>query len=382
MRVLHVVPSFYPAVRYGGPIRSVLEMCLHLSRLGCEVRVLTTDANGEVRLTREQQHDPVLEGMDVRFCRRYGHGMISPQLGWRVFDDVNWADVIHLTAVYNFATLPTLLSVRRSGKPLVWSPRGTLQRWKGSRRVTVKTIWEGACRVVMPTSGVALHVTSEDEAAESGRRLRKASTHVIPNGVEIPPLAPPAACDGVLKLLFIGRLDPKKGIENLIAAVSGMIGQDWPKWRLRIAGDGDPEYISGLREMAARDGLRDRIEFAGHLEGEDKERTFAESDAVIVPSYTENFGMVIAEALAHARPVIASTGTPWREIQKRGCGFWVENDPGSLRSAIESIGCSDRLAMGIRGREWMIEEFSWERQARRMLSLYESLLAKNNRSQR
>src|SRR5437879_2953770 len=129
MRILHVVPSFYPAVHYGGPIYSVLQLCLNLKKLGCEVKVLTTDANGSKRLTPKQQRDPLVHPLQVEYCRRLGGGMAAPTLLHRIHKESAWADVIHLTAVYNFPTFPTLLSARLHRRPLVWSPRGTLQRW-------------------------------------------------------------------------------------------------------------------------------------------------------------------------------------------------------------------------------------------------------------
>src|SRR3982751_2277602 len=141
MRILHVVPTFYPAVCYGGPIYSVLQLCRNLSDLGHEVRVITTDANGKTRLSPEEQRDATLKGMQVRFCPRVGTGMVAPSLLKCVMEEAKWADLIHLTAVYNFSTIPTVVAARWAGKPLVWSPRGALQRWSGSRRVSAKNLW-------------------------------------------------------------------------------------------------------------------------------------------------------------------------------------------------------------------------------------------------
>ena len=211
MRVLHVVPSFYPATCYGGPIHSVLSLCNGLTQKGCEVRVLTTDANGESRLTAKEQNDPTLRLLDVRFCRRIGRGMISPSLLRKLSQDAKWADLIHLTAVYSFPTFPTLLAARLLQKPLVWSPRGTLQRWSGSRRLLFKTVWNSACKVVVPHN-TALHVTSLEEGRESSPQVGHLAYRVIPNGVDVPPPPMLSKDDGVLKLLFIGRLDPMKGI--------------------------------------------------------------------------------------------------------------------------------------------------------------------------
>lgn len=373
MRVLHVVPSFYPAVGYGGPIHSLLHLCLNLKGLGCEVKVLTTDAHRDFRLTLNQQRDPLLSTLKVQFCRRIGRGTIAPQLLRRLSEEIAWADVIHLTAVYNFPTLPTLFAARQSGKPLVWSPRGTLQRWAGSRHVLAKAFWEFTCRMLLPRR-TALHLTSEEEAAESAPRLGNPTAWVIPNGVDIPLLPTPPPNDGVLKLLFIGRLDPKKGIENLIEATSIFSRLKLADWRLRIAGEGDPDYVAGLHALASDAGVSSRVEFCGHLDGECKHRAFANSDIVVVPSHTENFGLVVAEALAHARPVIAGRGTPWREVESRGCGLWVNNDPPSLASGIQKLCRCDRAAMGRRGRDWMNSSFTWQERARCMLSLYERLV--------
>jgi glycosyltransferase involved in cell wall biosynthesis len=373
MKLLHVVPSFYPAVCYGGPIHSVLNLCLSLRKLGCEIRVLTTDANGDRRLTQTQQKDAAIQPLQVQFCRRLGDGMIAPRLLQRLSVEGAWADVIHLTAVYNFSTWPTLLAARFRRKPLVWSPRGTLQRWQGSRSIAAKAAWETVCRFLSPRR-VALHVTSEQEAAESSDRLGNLGSWVIPNGIDVPPIPPPSPKDDRLRLLFIGRLDPKKGLENLISAVSLLLKCRSSNSCLKIVGNGDPKYVASLQRLVAEAGIGNQIDFCGHLDGEQKYQAFAGCDVVVVPSHTENFGMVVAEALAHARPVIVSRGTPWSEVEKRRCGLWVENDPASLASAIQQIYSADRLAMGLRGREWMVSDFSWHEQARRMIELYEHMM--------
>lgn len=373
MRVLHVVPTFFPAVCYGGPIYSVLELCLHLSKLGNEVKVLTTDANGNARLLPEQQQDPVLDPLQIYFCRRLGRGMVAPALLNRVVGCAKWADVVHLTAVYNFSTVPTVLAARFAGKPLVWSPRGALQRWTGSRHTAGKALWNSTCRMLLPRR-MTLHVTSQQEAAESAPSVGNPSTCVIPNGIDIPPLPPNPPLDGTLKILFIGRLDPKKGLENLIAALSPSAGRGIGQWRLQIAGDGPPDYVARIQALACDSGIGAYVEFCGDVRGQKKLQAFANSDLVIVPSHTENFGNVVAEALAHARPVIVSRATPWREVEQYRCGLWVDNDPGSLTSALQKMNGYDRIAMGLRGRQWMAAAFSWHEQSRRMLSLYESLV--------
>jgi glycosyltransferase involved in cell wall biosynthesis len=373
MKVLHVVPSFYPAFNYGGPITSVYELCAGLVRQGCEVRVLTTNANGLSSVLDVAKDAPVTlpPGVTVRYCRRIFRHSVSPQLARWLLPSIRWADLVHLTAVYNFPTIPTLAACRWLGKPLVWSPRGALQRWSSSRRQGMKAGWESVCRWMAP-GGTVLHVTSAQEAAESVAKFPRARAVVIPNGVELPARLEHRNGSGELRLLFLGRIDPKKGIENLLAACPHLtIGRPWS---LTIAGSGDSAYTSGLEEKAHELGLRERVSFVGEVRGQAKADLFATSDFAIFPSHTENFAMVVAEALAHGVPVIASKGTPWNGVGAHGCGLWVENDPATLAAAIERMSRMPLAEMGERGRRWMEEEFTWETVAREMLQLYGKLV--------
>lgn len=375
MKVLHVVPSFYPAFNYGGPITSVYELCAGLVRQGCDVRVLTTDANGLGTVLDVVKDAPVTlpPGLAVRYCPRIFRHSVSPHLLRLLVPSIRWADVVHLTAVYNFPTFPTLATCRWLGKPVVWSPRGALQRWQSSRRPRLKAGWESVCRRLAP-GNMVLHVTSEREAEESAAKLPRARAVVIPNGVELPARLDHCNGCGRLRLLFLGRIDPKKGIENLLAACQRLHIEK--PWSLTIAGSGDAAYTAGLEECARHLGLRERVRFAGEVRGQAKAHLFAESDLAVFPSHTENFAMVVAEALAHGVPVIASKGTPWSGVEAHGCGLWVENDPATLAAAIERMSHMPLGEMGERGRRWMEEEFAWETVAREMLQLYGKLVLK------
>lgn len=220
-----------------------------------------------------------------------------------------------------------------------------------------------------------LHVTSEEEARESHSRLPGIETVIIPNGVDVPEKTEPIGGDGTLRLLYLGRLHPKKGIENLLSACK-LLNES--SYRLTIAGSGDDHYETSIRRKIQDLALSDRVRMVGEVAGEVKRNLFENADVSVVPSHTENFGMVVVEALAHGVPVIASRGTPWKRIEEMGCGLWVDNDPGILARAIERIGNMPLGEMGRKGRRWMAEEFSWERRAHEMLECYESLLFDRN----
>jgi len=373
MRILHVTPSFAPAWSYGGPIYTVLHLCEALVRAGCDVRVLTTDADGPRKVLNVDKKREVQfsERLRVRYCRRSMPDAVSIPLLRLLPRYVRWADVVHLTAIYSFPTIPTLMAAKISNKPLVWSPRGSLQRWEGSTRPQVKAVWERICRAAAPDK-LILHATSLEEAEESRSHFPSAATNVIANGVDIPTVNRSKRPGEALRVLYLGRLHPKKGIDNLLAACK-LLESRGVRFTLTIAGSGDESYETTLKLEIDRLGLSDSVKMIGAVEGEAKRATFENADLVVVPSYTENFGMIVAEALAHAVPVVASKGTPWQRLEEIGCGLWVENDRETLADAITRISRLPLEEMGQKGRRWMVDEFSWDRIASEMLDCYRSL---------
>lgn len=371
MKILHITPTFYPAMVYGGLIRSVYELCRQLARMGCDVRVLTTDANGPdaVLPGAADREIELAERLFVRYCHRWMDVSVSPRLLCLLARYVRWADVVHLTAVYSFPTIPTLLVCCVLGKPVVWSPHGMLQRWEGTRRPALKSLWERVCRAAAPRN-LLLHFTSDSEAEESLNRFPGFRSVVIPNGLAIPDEVGHSESHDALRLVYLGRLDPKKGIENLLRAcsmVNGSLGKDAS---LTIAGAGDEAYTQAIEADIVSLRLSERVRMIGQVADERKKTLFAEADILVAPSFTENFGMVVAEALAHEVPVIASTGTPWKRIEEVGAGLWVDNSPESLAEAIDQMSGMPLREMGENGRRWVKQEFASPVIAERMLEIY------------
>lgn len=379
MNVLQVTPAFWPATYWGGPIHSVFSQCNALAALpGVNLRVLTTDAAGpklSQRVDIAEYPARYPGGYDVYFTRRLIGREFAIGLIARVWPMVRWADVVHLNYTYSVPTIPTLIACRLLRKPLVWSPHGALQathEWASTRRPSLKKIWEHVCSVLMPRNCV-LHVTSAEERTASLARLPAARSIEIPIGVDIPDIPPTRTWlpDGTLRLLFIGRLDPKKGIENLLMALGQLHDSTIS---LEICGSGDPRYTSKLAGLVDSLGLGRRVGFRGHVESELKSKAFLEADVCVIPSHTENFGIVVAEALAYGVPVIASRGTPWKDVESRGCGLWVDNSPESLANSIKAVRHLNIEEMGEKGREWMKESFDWNSIAQRTFTLYQELL--------
>ena len=375
MRVLHIVPSFYPAIYHGGPIFSLYELCNGLAEQGVELRVLTTDTAGPGKRVKADSFPQLTPaGYPVYFCRRWLFVSVAPGILWHMIGLIRWADVVHLTAVYSFPTIPTLALCRLFNKPVVWSPRGSLLRWEGSTQLGLKAIWERVCRLVSPRK-LILHVTSEEEAEQSLTRYPGLKFAVISNSIHIPAGVSPVLQNGALRLLYLGRIDPKKGIENLLAACALLNkNSDLSWWSLTIAGTGDLQYVESIKTLTKKLVLSSRVKMVGEVMGETKQQLYENADVVLLPSYSENFGMVVAEALAHGVPVIASKKTPWQRLEEKGCGLWVDNDPESLAKSITEINGMPLKEMGRRGRRWVQEEFSALQKAKEMVEVYEKLM--------
>lgn len=376
MKIAHVTPSYHPAYVYGGPTVSSYELTRHLGLLGHDVRVLTTDANGpdevlDVDTSREVDLGP---GLRVRYCHRIAMTSASPTLLAHLSSLLRWADVVHVHAVYSFPTIPTLFGARAADRPLVWTPRGALQRWEHTKKRPFKTAWELLSRAVLPRRSV-LHVTSDQEAKQSAARIPGVRVVVIPNGVLIPDEpSPRPPRSPALRLLFVGRLDPIKALDSLIDALALLHRRGDDRVSLVIAGGGNPDYARSLAQRSAEAGLSDRIQLTGDVRGEQKERLYQEADVFVLPSHSENFGIAIAEALARGLPAIASRGTPWRGLEDEGAGIWAHNSPEGLASAIVAMRDRDRDAMGSRARAWVKRAFAWEAVAASMTDLYKGLL--------
>ncbi|HZP66808.1 MAG TPA: glycosyltransferase, partial [Rudaea sp.] len=194
---------------------------------------------------------------------------------------------------------------------------------------------------------------------------------VIPNGIDIPATVATGAGTSHRTLLYLGRIHPIKAVDRLLRAWRSL--QDThAAWRLRIVGSGEPEHVREIRDLAAELNLV-RVEFAGALYGEDKHLAYVDSELFVLPSHSENFGMAVAEALAHGRAAVVGRGAPWAALESQHCGRWIANDPEPLAQALSELMslAPDALAtMGAHGRSWMARDFSWEAIAAHMSAVY------------
>lgn len=387
MKILHVVPSFFPAKRWGGPIFSTLALCdWAASQPDVKVRVHSTDAAGPVRNDRiepRQRVRTMSAGYEVIYHRRIAGHAIAPGLLLALPIAIFRADIVHVTGTYSFPTLPTLALARLLRRPVVWSPRGAIQaahEWRDAPRQRVKRLFEWTARHIAPNT--LLMVTAESEARATSARMPRMRIEVVPNSVELPPKAQlngrkwrPA---GKLRLIFLGRVHEKKGINLLIEALSQLDAYV----ELDVYGAGSNDYLMELLELVRRLGLNERVRFHGHVDGAGKTAAFREADLFVLPSHSENFGIAIAEALAHGVPVITTRNTPWTSLDEVGCGRCIDLSVAELVDTINKTGAGDLANMGELGRDWMAREFSPDCVNQKLLELYRNVLAREKKERR
>jgi glycosyltransferase involved in cell wall biosynthesis len=225
--------------------------------------------------------------------------------------------------------------------------------------------------------------TSEQECENVKRLFPKLPVAIIPNGVDLPVAADllppriPASRGGTA--LFMSRIHPVKNLTGLLHAWKLLTPELANSWRLVIAGPDEAGHGQEVAALVRQLGLQHSVELIGPVGEDSKAAVYQSADVFVLPSFSENFGVVVAEALAYGLPVIATTGTPWQELPRRGCGWWVGPDPESLAGALaQAMGTSfeERRAMGAVGRTFAQEKFSWDGIGASTMVLYEWLLSK------
>ena len=373
MRILHVVPSYLPAVRYGGPIHAVHGLCRALARAGHEVTVLTTNVDGPGDSPVPLDAPVVLDGVRVRYfpSRVLRRLYVSPPLARALPQAVAAADVVHLHSVFLWPTLAAARAAQAAGVPYVLSPRGMLVRELIARRSAgVKRAWIALFERRTVEAAAAVHCTSELEREELlALGLRPREAIVVPNGVELPPAPPPAPRADTI--LYLGRINWKKGLDRLIEAMRAV-----PRAKLVIAGNDEEDLAPRLGELAARLGLADRVAFPGFVTGAARHELLASAAVTVLPSVSENFGNAVLEAMAHGCPVVVTKGVGLADaVQAAGAGLVAEADPAALARAIRTYveDPAARAKAGAAAAALARERYGWDRVAAEMAGHYARL---------
>ena len=285
-------------------------------------------------------------------------------------------DIYHTNGMWMHVNHTTCAIARSKGKPYIITPHGMLypealarsawKKWPLRKLWFDKDIREATC----------MHVTCMKEMQHLRRLGYKAPIAIIANPVIVPQYTEELINErrdkaaSSLNIGFLGRLHPRKTVENILY---GVVKSECQNVRVYIIGNGDEVYERFLRTEAERLGISDRVHFLGFVNGREKYERLAQLDALFVPSDMENFGMIVPEALIVGTPVMASLGTPWESLDEEGCGWWRDNSPEKIAEVIDtvcSLSAAEHRAMGLRGRDFAMRTFAADKVARQMIQLY------------
>ncbi len=288
--------------------------------------------------------------------------------------------LIHDNGVWLATNHAAARTTRRQKKTLVLSPRGMLTKWSLGYRSWKKKLAMRAYQRRDLEAVSCFHASSAQEAEDLRTIGLTQPIAIIPNGVSFPLAAhsAPRRKEGARTVLFLSRINPKKGLLDLVKAWSFLRPQGW---RVIIAGPDEQNHKNAVLRTIRAEGLEGHFTFTGMVPEEDKWRIYSNADIFVLPSYSENFGVSVAEALACGVPVITTKGTPWETIAQKRCGWWIDSGAVPLAAALrEAIALSDsqRNEMGLRGRK-LAENFSWDKIARQMAEVYRWLCGEGER---
>jgi glycosyltransferase involved in cell wall biosynthesis len=386
MKVLHVIPAV--AARYGGPSRAIIEMCRALQTQGVELLIAATDADGAGRLPVELGKVIEYQGVPtIFFSRQWSEAFkYSRPLAQWMNANVAAFDVAHLHAVFSHACLTAARACRRKRIPYIIRPLGTLAPWSLRQKAFRKQVmWNAGVRKML-RAAAALHYTTNEERHLVEDSLQLERGIVIPLPVEASESRPSDTATSCFNLpvelgehpyvLVLSRLHPKKGLESLIRAFARLVRQkEFRGWRLALAGEGEPPYTAFLRQLAHEAGSNGNVMFTGWLEGEAKTVTLQNAALLALPSYQENFGLCVVEALACGVPVLVSPHVNLAtEISAAGVGWVAQVDEASLGNVLAEIfrNAKERTRRGDAGRDFA-RRYLPDQIALELLKLYESI---------
>jgi len=372
MKILHTISGM--GVRSGGPSLSTYMLVRGLRTCGVDAAIAAYDSSESDNASIA--NDEFINFLTAPKSRRYGY---SKEFN-KFFATHQEIDVFHAHGLWQYPTHATARWALKVNKPYVITPKGMLYP-EGLRKSSVfKKLAMALYQKRDLQSATCIHATCEQEyefIRDCG--ISKTPVAIIPNAVDIAGIKKKSPdMYGSKRVGFVGRFAPIKNLEVLLNAwAKSRVESDG--WKLVLVGDGEPEYRKSLENLAFNTLQLKNVSFPGFLCGEAKEDMLQSFDCLVLPSKSENFGMVVAEALARGIPVIASKGTPWSELQDYSfrCGWWVDGYVEALAATLNELRVKDGSGlrkMGNNGVNLVKSRYTKDVTAKAMKSVYMWLL--------
>jgi len=381
LRILHVMQSL--AFRHGGPPKACVDMARAISQRGHFVTIATSDhamTSDDFEEIKKIETDRV----KIVVFRSIGPAQFPLALSFvsKLGGLVKASDVVHLHSLYLFHDLCAFLYCRLYNKPYILRPHGTLDPFIWKRKRIQKSIIERLFQNKVTCGAALFHFTALEEAILARPYIFGRPEWVVPNGIHIGDYRPlPPRGDFVRQhaelnnskyILFMGRLNFKKGLD-LLADAFVKISHNWPDYKLVVAGPPEAEIVTLVRERLASAGLLDRLMLPGMIRGKQKLAALQDAELFVLPSYSENFGISLIEALACGTPVVTTYKVNiWRELKESGAARICSTDSESLFNAIEGclLDTSWRLSVKKMGPEFVEKIFGWDKVSTELERMY------------
>jgi glycosyltransferase involved in cell wall biosynthesis len=394
MRVLHVISAL---PRAAGTSVFCAELCEYLQAQGVECCIVV----------RKKKADDYVPGPAVSVIEMGGDFSGLPFV----------PDLVHIHALWDPFLRQFARWARRKRFPLVYSPHGMLTPWALSQKRFKKTLALAAYQYWDLRLAAILHATAVSELDDIRRLRLRQPVVVAPLGVKVSSESPTVRHTHPRIALFVSRVHPKKGLLNLVDAWARVNPHGW---KMVIAGPDQDGHAAEVMARARAAGIDQDFEMMGPVYGKEKNDHYAKADLFVLPTYSENFGVVVVEALAQGCPVITTKGTPWQELQGRPasskvlkcesavvgevggrksdvggeatsafslqpsaltangrCGWWIDIGVEPLADALReamSLTDEERHQLGLNGRRLVEAKYTWPAIADQMKRTYEWVL--------
>lgn len=394
MRILHVIPTLAPSS--GGPTYVLRDLTAAQVDRGHEVTICTTDRGNPVqeRLPASHFRSMAPTGVQIRtFPVVFAPLLLSTAAGRWLAESISGFDIVHIHGLYRFPPTYAAWQARRKGVPFLIRPHGNLDPYLHGRSTTgqlrLKRLYERWFDLPNLHSASAIHYTAEEERERASFLNLRAPSFVVPNGLDwsqydaLPTRGALRARLGLGEaplVLFLGRLHFKKGLDLLIPAFDAL-RQRVPSVQLVIAGPENDDYGKQVRGWVRERALDAAVHFVGPLQGPEVVEAYVDADVFALPSYTENFGMTVAEAMACALPVVISDQVNIHaEITGAGAGLVTRCDADEVTEALETLlnDANRRKTMGEAGRRLVQARFTWPVIVDALTVEYERVIARHH----
>ena len=368
MKVAQIIPCL--GGNSGGPSRSVYTLTKGLREFGLDTEIVSYNYTFNPNIAKE----PWIRAMDVDKMQPFEYDS-----RFKDFLDKREYDLFHIHSIYSYPVTIAARMARKKNVPYIIAPRGSLYRSaiKGSSALK-KYLFNHLFLFSDLNHASVIQATCKEEMEEIRALGIKTPIAIIPNSVPIPDKLPVYGYPSKLRIGFLGRINPIKNLDGLLRAWK--ISDLDEEGELYIVGkaqlEKEKEYEKQLHALESELCLKNVI-WTGAKYGDEKDDLLRSFSYLVLPSHSENFGMVVPEALLQGVPVVASKGTPWSMLEEHHCGWWVDDSVDGLTeslSHIKSISNEERACMAKNGRRMVIDCFSEKVVGKMLLTLYSWLI--------